>query len=65
MQYKYLVGIHNKRSCTVRASDIDESRIKVIKEMDRRHLKSGTEPPVGYDLELIETYDLCENFDYS
>ena len=47
-----------RRKCTVRAKDEEEAFMKCRTEMDRRHDKAGTEPPVGYDMEIVEVSEV-------
>ena len=54
-KYKFLIGIFEPRQkCTVLAEDLDDAKLKVRSEMDRRYEKSGREAPVGWDLQLSE-----------
>lgn len=54
-KYIFKVGYFEPRQkCTVKAKDKQESFSKCRSVMDRRYEKSDREPPVGWDLEIIE-----------
>lgn len=52
-KYTFAVGINQIRRVTVRAATLADADLKARAELDRRCDKSGQEPPVGWDLRLI------------
>ena len=53
-KFTFAVGIARSRTVTVHAENMDDARLRAIEALDRRAEKSGAEPPVAWDIELVK-----------
>lgn len=58
-KYVFRVGYFEPtRRCSVRARTLDEAFNKCSTESDRRCMKRGSEPPVAWDMALLEVWEI-------
>lgn len=53
-RFKFAVGIGHHTTVTVKANSYVQAVNRAREEMDRRYEKADREPPVGWDLTLLE-----------
>lgn len=56
MRYQFAIGIGWVRTVTVSAADETQARERAHEEAEKRYMAAGREPPVAFDLFLIDMW---------